>query len=368
MSAPITHRLHRLCLVLAAAAALSVAAGTPQASADGENSASTPRATVVTAKQTVEDLDEYWTPERIKAAKDISAPSLPSRPQAEQQTTAPQPSQSGVLASADAVAPNGAQIPTSGGFTTQAAEVSVSQRVTDPTISWPLNVVGKLLVTLPDGSPGKCTASVIVSNTRSALWTAAHCLHDGQSGQNGFYSNVRFIPAYRAGEAPWGQWDARALVVPASWADGDFDSQLDADMGSVVLRPLAPYGNIQDAMGAYGYRFGFDTDYPDVNTFGYPAEGYNRPASDFSNGEYLMYCQGNTEDALPFIFLDNRLKMDCDMGKGSSGGPFLIGYPQNNQIVGANSHTQGDPRSNDDLFSSEHANHAIAVINAVNSL
>ncbi|MGP3949561.1 hypothetical protein [Streptomyces sp. 7N604] len=42
--------------------------------------------------------------------------------------------------------------------------------------------------------------------------------------------------------------------------------------------------------------------------------------------------------------------------------------PQNNQIVGANRHTQGDPRENDDLFSSEHANHAFAVINAVNSL
>ncbi|MFJ9591000.1 trypsin-like serine peptidase [Streptomyces acidicola] len=207
---------------------------------------------------------------------------------------------------------------------------------------------------------------MIVSNTKSALWTAAHCLHDGQSGQSGFYTNVTFVPAYRNGQAPWGTWEAQNLIVPTSFADGDIDKMIDADMGSVILKPLAPYGNIQDAMGGYGYSFSFNTDYDDVYTLGYPTEGYNRPASDFNNGEYMMYCQGNTEDAFPFNFLDNRLKMDCDMGQGSSGGPFLTGISQDIKIVGANSHTAGDPRSSDDLFSSEHANHAIAVINAVN--
>jgi hypothetical protein len=70
---------------------------------------------------------------------------------------------------------------------------------------------------------------------------------------------------------------------------------------------------------------------------------------------------------VPFFPLDNRLKMDCDMGEGSSSGPFLSGFPQNIKLIGANSHTSGDPRDSD-LFSSEHANHAIAVLNAVNGV
>ncbi|MEV6592349.1 hypothetical protein [Streptomyces acidicola] len=40
---------------------------------------------------------------------------------------------------------------------------------------------------------------------------------------------------------------------------------------------------------------------------------------------------------------------------------YQLGYP-----TVADSHTAGDPRLSDDLFSSEHANHAIAVLNAVN--
>ncbi|MEV6592348.1 hypothetical protein [Streptomyces acidicola] len=47
--------------------------------------------------------------------------------------------------------------------------------------------------------------------------------------------------------------------MPTSFADGDIDKKLDADMGSVILKPPATYGNIQDAVGGYGYSFSFNT-------------------------------------------------------------------------------------------------------------
>ncbi|MGW3661077.1 trypsin-like serine peptidase [Streptomyces sp. NPDC005151] len=371
MPLPLMRRVRRACVVAAAAAAITVTGITAPASADDKPAESSAEATSVAARKTVKDVGAYWTPERMKAAKELTVPAAPTARQPSERGAASEPLDGGVLAEADAMPPKGMTPPTAstaGDLGIQAAEVSVSQQVPGSTITWPLNVVGKLFVTMPDGSQGQCSASVIVSNTKSALWTAAHCIHDGMSNAAGFYSNVLFVPAYRNGAEPWGRWEAANLIVPTSFADGDIDKMLDADMGSVILKPLAPYGNIQDAMGGYGYRFGFDTDYNGVYTFGYPTEGYNRPGSDFNNGEYMMYCQGNTEDAVPFFPLDNRLKMDCDMGRGSSGGPFLSGFPQNIKLIGANSHTSGDPRDSDDLFSSEHANHAIAVINAVNGV
>ena len=138
--------------------------------------------------------------------------------------------------------------------------------------------MGKLFFTLPTAPPAQCSASVSVSETESALWTAAHCLHDGETNEAGFHSNVIFAPAYRGGEAPWGRWKADQLIVPTSWADCDIDKNLDGDVGAVVLEP---YGEIETAMGAFGYKFSFDTHYAEVFAFGHPSEGYQRPDSDF---------------------------------------------------------------------------------------
>lgn len=367
-----TRPFRRSGLILIASAALGFTSLTaPAAAGDGSSSGMSQagNATVAAAEQTVPDLDEYWTPERMRAAKPIPAPADPTGAHAPERIPGPHPSSHQVLREAGPVIPEDSAKALRD-VSTMADDISVSQEWPGPTTSWPLNIVGKLFVTLPDGSAGQCSASVIISDTESALWTAAHCLHEGENNEDGFYSNVTFAPAYRGGETPWGLWNANQLIVPTSWADGDIDRWLDADMGSVVLDPLEPYGKIQDAMGAFGYKFSFDTDYSDVFTFGYPSEGYQRPDSDFRDGQYLMFCYGNTEDALPGIPLDNRLEMDCDMGEGSSGGPYLIGYPNGIQIVGANSHTEGKgaDRRNDDLYSAEHANHAAAVIDAVNAL
>ncbi|MEV6424759.1 hypothetical protein [Streptomyces sp. NPDC051662] len=105
-----------------------------------------------------------------------------------------------------------------------------------------------------------------------------------------------------------------------------------------------------------------------MTTVGFPAEGYNRTDLD---GEYMYFCYGNAEDNANFNPLDNRIEMDCDMGRGASGGPLVIASEASGiQIVGANSHYLGDTttgeRANDDLLSSEHGVRAVNVINAVN--
>jgi hypothetical protein len=139
-------------------------------------------------------------------------------------------------------------------------------------------------------------------------------------------------------------------------------------MAAIVLKPDATYGNLQDKVGGLGYRFGNQTDYSNVFSYGYPGDGYHR--TDMT-GERMMYCFGNTEDAVPYWPIDNRLRMHCDMGHGASGGPMFIGAMNYNpQIIGANSHFESDAttgqRIDDSLFSSLHDANAVAVINNAN--
>lgn len=373
MSERLTHRISRTCLTVVAAAALGASAfSVPAVASDAPTWTSTADVTVVKAKKTVQDLKKFWTPERMKAAKPVPLPAVKGGTSAAQGAMAQTPGDG--VASADAVPPQGASANVAGSYSTEAADLSVSQTWDGPTTSWPLNATGKLFFTEPDGTSSECSASVIVSNGKSALWTAGHCIHDGKSGQAGFYKNVAFAPAYNGtapSPAPWGIWEANNLIVPSAWSNGDSDKELNADFGSVILNAESGYGKIQDAIGAYGYRFGAGSDYSDIVDFGYPADGYNRPDSDFNGGEKLMYCYGNVEDAFNWNPLDNRMSMDCDMGHGASGGPMLSGFPQNIAIVGANSHidvNDAKERTTDNLYSSEHAARAISVINTVNSL
>ncbi|WP_312004812.1 hypothetical protein [Streptomyces sp. B1866] len=208
---------------------------------------------------------------------------------------------------------------------------------------------------------------MIVSDTKNAVWTAAHCLHKGSGGRNGFFKNFAFIPSYQSNDLPWGVWTARRVIVTDTWAnDGDFD---DNDLGALVLNRDSRYGNIQDAIGAWGYRFDGGTAHSNTYSYGYPADGYNRPQSDF-DGEHLMYCQGKTVDADNLNPSDDRLRMDCDMGHGASGGPMATGVPDSPKIVGSNSHRRADSHHHwvdNHLFSSNHGREAVAVIRLVDN-
>jgi V8-like Glu-specific endopeptidase len=373
--------LKRMSTTAACAAVLLAGLVTPAAAATPE--ATAPAGAVAVAEETksTQEIVDYWTPERIERALANPAP-VPVAPAATSTSASAALSASDtgepqVTASADAVSPKNTTKSTatstaaSSAASAQAADaaaadIAVAQDVPAST-SIPNVVVGKLFFTKPDGSDGSCSGSVIVSDTANTVWTAGHCVHLGDnSGDAGWYSDILFIPGYKDGQEPWGVWVADRKYAPTEWLE-EGDSQT-SDMAAVVLAPSDTYGNLQDNIGALGYQFGSVTDYDDAFTVGYPGEGYNRTDMD---GEQMMFCYGNTEDASPLWPLDDRLKMDCDMGRGASGGPMFIGALGGNpQIVGANSHYEADAttdeRLNDDLFSSTHDDNAVAVINAVN--
>jgi V8-like Glu-specific endopeptidase len=379
---PLLRRLtQRKTLTLAAAAISIIGIFTAPAAADGQQLAGPTqvqtRAGTMTATYDeggASQLHQFWTPERIEKAlaHPLQPPARSSHTHADSNAGTP------ALGSARTVEAH--SVPPKGQVTSQsaaadaiaaAAEVTRSERVPYST-SWPTVAVGELLIaTNSDGDVASCSATSIVSSTKNAVWTAGHCLHQGAGGSSGFYKGFLFLPAYYKDNEPWGGWGASRVIVPDNW--GNNGDLLDSDMGALVVYDAGGegYGNLQDEIGAFGYRFDGGTGISDVYSWGYPADGYNRPASDFSGGEYLMYCYGNTIDNDDWNPIDDRLRMDCDMGHGASGGPMVIGVADGNiRIVGVNSHRHVDDSGNwtdNYLFSSNHGNTAAAVIDLLNN-
>jgi V8-like Glu-specific endopeptidase len=149
-----------------------------------------------------------------------------------------------------------------------------------------------------------CTASVVDSPGRDLLVTAAHCINSGKGGS--YRQDIVFIPGYRDGEAPFGIWTVRQLLVAPQWANA---SDPDFDVGFVVLNSLGGR-NIEDILGAN--RLGLDTSYQYlVRVTGYPD-------SDASPITCLNYTSEEST---------SQLRFDCGgYTGGTSGSPWMTNF------------------------------------------
>ncbi|MGA5470758.1 trypsin-like serine peptidase [Streptomyces arboris] len=327
----------------------------------GSAGAEPPPAVVDThdSEQTDQEIRTFWTPERREEALRNPAKAPAPRPAPGRTTRSSAPPHD-VTASAPA---RGFAASTPLSPANAAPGMPVSQEApTGPGY----NVVGKLYFFTPGGEPSHCSAASIVTANKNTIWTAGHCVHQGDgSGDAGWNKHFLYVPGYSRGAEPLGEWTAARQFAPSAWTqDGD---AYEADVAAVVLNPRLD-GNLEDVVGfALGYQFTENrTDYANSAVMGYPGEGYQRSDLD---GERLMYCAGDTTDAFPLNPFDDRITFDCDMGKGASGGPFVWGPENDPRIVGTASHVTTDDagqRINDDLFSSEHGSYAAAVINTAN--
>ncbi|MGP4084430.1 trypsin-like serine peptidase [Streptomyces sp. KR55] len=333
----------------------------------------TPKLTVGEQTEDPQKVREYWTAERVSRAlanekKDQAAFSKRAAAGTRSEGRAPVkqvlPAQSRTAVSSKTLTP------LSTASATSVPEMPYAQPVPFPQTQ-PAVVVGKILFTDHAGKDHGCSGSSIVTANKNTVWTAGHCIHPGDgSGAEGFYQKISFIPGFKKNElapegydAPWGKWAAKAKVAPTSWtADGDV---LWADMAAFTVTAPPEYTNLTDTVGALGYNFGSGPDWSDIIDSGFPGEGYQRTDMD---GFTQFYCTGNAEDANPYFFVDERLKFDCDMGHGASGGPMAT--PEG-QIVGTNSHGEGDDPNTTTvpiLYSSAHQDNAIQVINKIGTL
>lgn len=230
---------------------------------------------------------DYWSPERIAAARPAELPSLETRPF----RTVP-----------------GSQVVTPGGDSLGYAPVPLPYQG-----SYRLN--GVLLSHDPaTGTDIACGAAVIRSRSRSLVLTAAHCLHRRGRAME----HVAFAPAYESGLPMLGVWPAVRTWVPKRWSNRPYSAgQLPYDVGLAgVVRGAKPL----EAVTGPGLRpmpSAKSATLRNLELLGYPI---GRRYS----GRDMYRCLGDAIDGGaggPGVLVTHN----CQAAAGSSGGPAVYG-------------------------------------------
>ena len=285
-----TGRIRALLAALVACAALMVAPADAQVPAASQ------------VAQSPREVREYWTPQRLEAAVPAALRLDSSGAPA---TTAPLPSANGAPREVPAARRDSAKA-------VKAANTGAPQRLH-----------GKVFFTLTGGSaPGDyvCSGTAVSSPGHSLAWTAGHCVNGADVGA-GFATNWIFIPGYRNGQRPFGEWPARELMTTNAWRSS---ANLRGDLGAAVLARDGEGRGIEDVVGARGIAFNLPRNQR-FDAFGYPAQP-NPVALRFDfDGEHLFVCSSfrTANDAPPGAGPDT-LEINCDMTGGASGGGWVV--------------------------------------------
>jgi len=269
---------------LAAAVLAATMAGAPASAAPAPRADPPTEVVRHSAEESPSESLAYWTEERMSAARPITrvlegatGGLLPQSPPDASPEGEPRPQSSAVTGKRW----------TGGGKVAQAT--------------------GRVFLTM-GGRDFTCTASVVPSDNGDTVVTAGHCLKDGTGD---WASKWVFVPGYDDGEAPYGRFAARELLVTSQWSRRADDSH---DFGAAVLEAREGR-HVRQATGAQRIAFtgkGAGT----VHAFGYPSRSPY-------DGRHLYYCSGPTR---PDDGGTTAHGMACDMTEGSSGGPWLSGF------------------------------------------
>lgn len=247
-------------------------------------------------------IRKWWTPARMQAALRNGAPAprgTTGLKGAEIQVT---PAEAGAM-----------PVETTG---------SKAQRVTNYDTIYG-RTTGKIFFTM-NGKEFVCSGAVVTAKNRSTVWTAGHCVKDAGGA---WASRLLFRPRYKNG-ATRGTWTARKFWTSQAWSS---NGNLSYDFAAVVLRKNGS-ATVQGRVGALKIRFGsgFRTS---VRSHGYPEQN---STGGRMNGQVQWFCSG-TSWAWKYKGVNNRA-MNCTMGPGSSGGPWIHKFANGWNIIGNVSH------------------------------
>lgn len=194
-----------------------------------------------------------------------------------------------------------------------------------PYTKYPYCTVGKVFFK-QNGNSYVASAASIGNN---AIWTAGHVVHMGNNLPSGWSTNMVFVPAYKPGAAPFGQFTARQLFTRTQWYQHGNPGGLFEDMGVAILNPLNGK-SLSQTVGWLGFAWNFPRNQV-WTSLGYPA------APPFT-GE-LMY-----QDTAAYANDGNvpgspkTIGIGCSMTGGCSGGPWVLGLGSTNYVNGENSY------------------------------
>ena len=185
-----------------------------------------------------------------------------------------------------------------------------------------------------------CSASLI---KRGIVVTAAHCVAD--FGTNTFYTNFKYIPAYKNGVAPFGVSAATSADVLQSYLDG---SDLCAVPGvvcenDVAVITLAPQNGsyVGSQTGWFGYSwngYGYngigvaDGNMAQITQLGYPAN--------HDGGEKM---QRTDSYGVTVASQSNNTVIGSNFGLGASGGPWVVNIGRRAALTGIKYGRQSTP-------------------------
>ncbi|UJR08403.1 hypothetical protein I4U23_012673 [Adineta vaga] len=170
------------------------------------------------------------------------------------------------------------------------------------------NTVGK--VYFVDGSSfHSCSASVVTSDNKDMIFTAAHCVYSTTS--NAFVTNFIFIPQYENNTRLFGTWTARTLYVMQNWS---LNFDINSDIAIVLLYTLNNQ-HIEDVVGsqAIGFNYGHSAT---IHSFGYP--------NNYFSTQMMTYCTATKY--FPNFSTYTGDALSCTMNQGSSGGPWFESF------------------------------------------
>lgn len=166
-----------------------------------------------------------------------------------------------------------------------------------------------------------CSATVVNSETRDLVVTAAHCLWDTE-GDLGVASNVKFVPATSdlTGTGPYGIWYGTEAWIPeefkTSARSGDVGTVGEGwsyDFAFLRVAPNEAGQKIQEVTGGQGLGFGIPAG--SLVAVGYPGE----PPYD---GTREVFCSSSRWEPSP----RSGYRMACTLTGGASGGGWLARY------------------------------------------
>ncbi|WP_419421325.1 trypsin-like serine peptidase (plasmid) [Legionella sp. D16C41] len=278
-------------------------------------------------------LINYWTPERMKNAKEMPLPLVNKKNIQEAPMIEP---------SADKVESADGAPPLDGNIAPQAQQLYMpdilsktsnleskvanfdrgtfnynytSSRLVPLTadLTYPYRAVGKLFFTIPGQGDYVCSASVL---SQRIIVTAGHCLHKGSGGNAGFFTNWRFVPAFRDGAAPFQTWSSSYVMVTNTWATGNGTVPNAADYGMIELRDNTINGSPSKIGSVTGY-LGYQTQslFPNhAHLLGYPCN--------FDSCQKMHQVTAQSARSVA----PNNAEYGSDMTGGSSGGPWIQNF------------------------------------------
>ena len=293
--------------------------------------------------------DSYWTAERLRDAKPLALPRATTsrsetaldRPAGPQRTSPGRPPTVNIEPAWNNKLFEPARLgrlearPEAIG--TYGLPFTTSRVFPDAAVStYPYRAAGKLFFRDPRTNTNNvCTGSVI---NRRLILTAGHCVFD--TARNYFFDNFLFVPAFRAGAAPFQQWSWAFVRTTTAWVNGTGSFPNNGDFAIIeavdrVVGSGAPR-RIGDVVGFLGFVTNSLIG-QHVTTLGYPVN--------LDNGQRMQTTGAEARRVVGF----NAAEIGSDQRGGSSGGPWIrdfgvsaTGDPtataQRNRVVGVTSY------------------------------